>query len=930
MKKIGYYLIENKICDESSLNSALEEQLKLKEKSVFKPLGSILTDSAGIAAKDLNKALSQMHFDIVSAATLFKDISSDSITETLSLAEHRVLPEDSIIFNKGDQSDSFFIVVSGRVKVFIPLNEISENTLTVLKAGECFGEISLLTCKPHRTSTKTITPTSLLIISKEHFYQLCAHNSEISMAFIKNFANCLMQKDEEIIKAGETELAYQQFVSEQDELSLPELIGQSRVINRLRVKIDLAAQNDLPVIIYGEPGTERLVVAGNIHKNSSYSSAPFLSMDAENIALEGGYGAILEAESNTLQLEIAQSSVLFGHEDRAFSFSKVRNLGLLQICHQGSVVIRNVDKLTKGVQEKLLNYLRNGTFKTVGGSKPIPSSARIIATSSEDLDIFSAEGKFNRDLLVLLQSNQMAVPPLSKRKSDLRLLVDFIIIMECFRTPDRKIIKGVSTEAYHRIMEYDWPGNMDELQIVIHRAINLAHSDYLMPEDIFIGMAPPEGKYTIDLLQFDKIKYFFSSRAYPLALQIVTVSVFSLIFLLSFAGNQSPDSNVSLLLVWGLWEPLLIVSWFVGARIWCSVCPMGAANDLLNRIGKKKLKVPAVIHQYGVYFSAVGLAIIICAEAATKMQYSPRTTGYLLLSIAFFAILSGILFERRVWCRYLCPLGRLGAIFSGCSMVEWRSNSSICNSTCKTNNCYTGDENGPGCPMYQGPFSLTSNQNCILCGNCLKACQNDSPALKLRIPGHELWASLKPENVMPIFVPVILSTQIFRGILHTSFMEGLETGLQSRWALYTILLIAATVISFAYLRISGVLAFGRLKNSAINKGDLFIHAIIPLAFAYEFAYQLNPLLTRLGHFLPTLGRQFGFDLEFWDFAYQPGSIKPWQVLFLLVGIAVSIGFLKVIIKNHQNEEEGQLKHRRLRYLPIILLGCTYIGMFVVQ
>ncbi|MEN8231775.1 MAG: sigma 54-interacting transcriptional regulator [Thermodesulfobacteriota bacterium] len=928
MKKIGDYLLENNICDESSLESALEEQLNLKEKGVSKPLGSILTDSASISLKDLDKALSKMHIDILSMSALFQNISKESIKKTLSQAEYKVLPGNSDIFNQGEKSDSFFVVISGKVKIYRTSSEGQDILMGHLTSGEGFGEVSVLTGEPHSASVTTVEATSLLVFTKKEVNNLIESHPDISLALIKSFASRLIQKDAEILKASEKEQAYQQFVSQQDELSLPELIGQTRTINRLREKIDAAAQTNLPVLIYGEPGTEGLVVAGNIHKSSPYSASPFLSMDAENITMEG-YGAILEADSETLQLEMAQSSLLFGYEDKAFSFSKARGLGLLQICRHGSVVIQNVDKLIMGVQEKLLNYLRTGTFITVGGQKPITSSARIIATTSADLEKFAADGKFNRDLLELLQSSNMTVPPISKRKSDLRLLVDFIIIMECFKTPDRKLIKGVSPEAYQRIMEYDWPGNMDELQIVIRRAINLAHGDYLLPEDIFIGIAPPEGKYTINLLQFDKIKNVFSSRAYPGALQLVTVSVFSLIFLLSFAGNQSPDSNVALLLVWGMWEPLLIISWFIGARIWCSVCPMGAANDLLSRIGKKKLKVPGFIHDYGMYLSAAGLAIIIWAEYATTMQYSPMATGCLLLSIAFFAILSGILFERRVWCRYLCPLGALGAIFSGCSVVEWRSNQSICNSTCKDNSCYKGDENTRGCPLYQGPFSLSSNHNCILCGNCVKACPNDSPAFNLRIPGHELWASLKPEKLTIIFVPVILGTQIFRGLLHTSFVHDLESGLQSRWAIYAIILLAATVISFAFLRISGVLAFGKLKNNVIIKGDLYIHAIIPLAFVYEFVYQLNPLLTRFGHFFPTLGRQFGLNLESWDFAYLPGSIKPWQILFVLLGMAVSVAFLKVLIKNHQDEREGPV-NKRFRNLPIILLGGIYIWMFVIR
>ena len=88
------------------------------------------------------------------------------------------------------------------------------------------------------------------------------------MAFIMGFADRLIQKDAEIVKANKKERAYQQFVSEQDTLSLPELIGQTKVINRLRKKIDAAAQSDLPVLVNGEPGTEKLIVAGNIHKIS--------------------------------------------------------------------------------------------------------------------------------------------------------------------------------------------------------------------------------------------------------------------------------------------------------------------------------------------------------------------------------------------------------------------------------------------------------------------------------------------------------------------------------------------------------------------------------------------------------------------------------------------------------------------------------------
>ena len=443
MKRLGEYLIENNICDEPSLEVALIEQSELRSRGVFKPLGSILREAGNISLQDLDKELDRMHLDILSTSSLFKDISIESIKKTLSLVEHKVFPEKTVVFGEGDQPEFFLIVISGEVNVSIKSPDGNENIIAVLKAGDSFGEIALLSDERHTMTATTIGVTSLLILSKKLFHRLCTINPEVSMAFIMGFADRLIQKDAEIVKANKKERAYQQFVSEQDTLSLPELIGQTKVINRLRKKIDAAAQSDLPVLVNGEPGTEKLIVAGNIHKISKDSSAPFLSMDAENPTLEG-YGAIPEEDSDTLQLEIAQSSVLFGQEEETFSLFKTRRLGLLQICSQGTVVIKNIDKLTKGIQVKLRNYLLDGIFMAVGGQKPIASSARIIATTTVDIDKLVGEERFDSNLVELLKSNNLTLPPIKKRKSDLRLLVDFIIIMECFKTPDRKLIKVFS------------------------------------------------------------------------------------------------------------------------------------------------------------------------------------------------------------------------------------------------------------------------------------------------------------------------------------------------------------------------------------------------------------------------------------------------------------------------------------------------------
>ena len=928
-KRIGDYLLEEKICDTDAIEKALEQQCVLKNNGIFKPLGSIIIEDIGLAIKDLDHVLARMHVDVLSTASFFHDVPQKSLEKTVSIAEQQVLPENVVIFNKGDKGDTFFIVISGKVKVYLSSEDGSENILTILRTGEGFGEMALLTGEPRSTSVKTLEPTSLLVLTKNYFDQICALCPELSMALVKVMADRVRKGYKEQISASENEKAYQQFVSQHDELSLPDLIGQTRSITKLREKITKASQDEFPVLITGEEGTEKPVVAGAIHKDGQNSSTPFLTFDAEDASLNGFGTASLDS-SNQFHLEMAQSSALFGHEKGAFSFAESRKLGLLHVGRSGSVVIENIDKLTLGVQQQLVEYFKTGTFQPVGGKQSIPSAARIMATTSVNLGELVEDGKFNRQLYEIFQVHAMDVPPVRKRKGDLRLLVDFLIIMECFKGQDRKLIKGISPEAYQRIMEYDWPGNMDELEVVIRRAINLTGSDYLMPEDIFVGMAPPEGKYTFNLLKLDQVRDFFSSKFYPVGIQVLTAAFFSLIFLFAFMGSQSPNSNITLLLVWALWWPMLAISWFFGARIWCSICPMGAVNDLLNKFCSMKKKVPKFIRDNSMYLSAAGLALIIYVEASSGMIYSPKATGFLLVTILGCAIVSGILYERRVWCRYLCPLGRLAATFSGCSVIEWRSNSSICNSTCTTNACYKGNEKVAGCPLYQGPFSLQSNQDCILCGNCVKICENASPTFNIRIPGHELWAALKPEKINSFFVPVILGTQIFRGLEHTALTQSLKANLYSTWDAFALLLVMATIFSFLFVRLSGIMTFGPLKNSILNKGDLFINGLIPLAFGFEIGYQFKPFLERLGHFMPVFGHQFGFDFDFLDFAATSGAAKPLQVFFVLLGLFVSMVFLKILIKNHQEKEGDTLKPKQLRYVPLLFLAGMYIWMFVVS
>ncbi|MDH4319120.1 MAG: 4Fe-4S binding protein, partial [Desulfobulbaceae bacterium] len=588
------------------------------------------------------------------------------------------------------------------------------------------------------------------------------------------------------------------------------------------------------------------------------------------------------------------------------------------------IYIENIEKLTPGAGEALYSYLTTKQFTPMGGRNPFQSQCRIVAGTRVDLQQLARAGKFHPELAELLTRNTLEIPPLRKRKGDLLLLVDFLIIKECFKGAHRKIIQGISPASYRRIMEYDWPGNMEELEIVIRRAINLTQSEHLMPEDIFLGMAPPKGKYTYNLLQLDALQKLFTHRYYPGAIQALTGIFFSGIILSGFLGHHSPEHNISVYLVWALWWPLLTLSWFLGARIWCSLCPMGALNDLINRFFSLGRKVPAFIRDKGVYLSAVGLLIITWGETASAMPSSPFATAILLLSIGSAVAVSAILFQRRVWCRHLCPLGRMAGVFSGCSLIEWRSNSSICNSACSDHFCYTGRDGTEGCPMLQGPFALNSNQNCILCGNCLKTCENNSPTLNLRMPGHELWAAIKPDAVTGFFVPVIIASQLVRGGEHAARTLIPPDRPDLSWPLFAMLLIMASVGAFTLVRLGGLVTFPDLKDSTIKKHHLFSHGLIPLLFVYELAFQLGPLLERLGHIPAVLGNQLGIDLKILVFGLSRAGVLPLQELSLMAGTMTSVVFTALLARKHSRAPQRQ---SLLRYMPLILLGMLYMWIF---
>ena len=924
LKTIGRYLLDNQACDQEAVNEALSKQSSLENQGEYKSVGEIMVESGAVAPEDLENVLRQQWFDLLSAAELFQSLSAEQVHLLVHLAEDRTINKNTTLFSQGDPGESYWMVVSGEVRVFRDTEEGNEVELARLQTGEGFGEMSLLTGEPRSASVETIRATRFLVIRKKGFDQVMSTSPGLTVAFVKTLADRLSRGNISLGKASAKEQAYQRFVSDYQAGPQFELLGKSKLIEKIREQSSLFSKNTKPVLISGPPGTEKKSVSWHIHKEGSSPENPFLFVDIKNVKHISQSDTT--SSSDPLQKELAQDSILFGHLQGALPFAKTNRLGLLQVGNTGTVVIDNIESLVPSMQTKLADFLRTGSFMPLGNGEEVYSAVRIICNTSDDLKVSTDNGIFSKKLYSLISEQTLQVPPLKRRKKDLSFLVENLV--KYYSRQLDKSVTGVNQKAYGEIMAYDWPGNMDELEVVIRRAVNLTSYKKLAPENLFIGATPIIGKFTFNLLQLKKVKQFFDSAWYPTSIQLLTGAFFLYIFYLGFWGSQNPSSNLSLVLTWGIWEPVGIISSIMVARLWCGICPIGAASSMCSKYFSLKLSVPHFLRKYGFYLSGIGFAMIIWSEIVTHMITSPRATALLITAIAVPAIIFGMLFQRRAWCRYVCPLGKVIGVFSSASMLELRANYGICNNDCLTHECYTGDkESRNGCPMFEGPFSLRSNLNCTLCGNCIKNCPNQSPQLNLRLPGYELWSSRRFEKAVAFLVPLIMGTQLFRGLEAAGYLHVFLNDSSNHSFMLFVLIVAVTMLVFGAFKITEGLMLRDVQDKNNSSAGMLSYGMLFMALTFEMAFHLERFLLLGGQILPVLGRQLGFHWEEFGSRGAPWAITTLQVVFILIGSLGASLVLRRIYLSYVDDNFSEKTPFSWR-LPVILTAFGYIWLFI--
>jgi DNA-binding NtrC family response regulator len=243
-----------------------------------------------------------------------------------------------------------------------------------------------------------------------------------------------------------------------------QIIGNSPLLlETLRRAKKIIENNAMTILITGETGTGKELVARAIHYNSSNRSGPFVDI---------GCSALPE---NLLESE------LFGYEKGAFTDARERKIGLFELAADGTIFLDEIGDISHAMQSKLLKVIENRTMRRLGGLRDIPVKARIIAATGVDLEAKMKSGEFRRDLYHRLKILPLEIPPLRDRKEDIPLLVNSFI--KSFNSIYGKKVKGISPEALQKLLGHKWEGNVRELKHSTERAVLLQDGEWLTEDD---------------------------------------------------------------------------------------------------------------------------------------------------------------------------------------------------------------------------------------------------------------------------------------------------------------------------------------------------------------------------------------------------------------------------------------------------------------
>nr|WP_206339064.1 MULTISPECIES: 4Fe-4S binding protein [unclassified Synechococcus] len=478
------------------------------------------------------------------------------------------------------------------------------------------------------------------------------------------------------------------------------VVGSSRYAQRLRSAVLEAARDPQrqPVLISGEPGLEKDNLAALVHYGSAERRRLLVRLDASDL------------QGSTLNL--------------------LNELG------SSTLLVSGMDRIDNELQQRLIAMAR--------GEAP-GFQGRVLFTSEAAIPAL--------DGLV----RTIRVPPLRVRRTDLG---DWLRYRLRLQSPGLGWSQppALPDSVVRRLQNHDFANNLRELEAMVDRALRQARQQSqgelppLLPEEVF--WTEEKSRRT----RFDIWRWKPQLREWMRAPALWNTLLFGLVSWLFVAvnlalwlGPQERAVNPMLTLFWAWWWPLILLSYPLVGRLWCSICPFMVWGQIAQRLTpwRKRSWPHGDLDRWGAPALAAGFAAILLWEEVWNLEDTAWLSSCLLLLITAGAVISSTVFEKRFWCRYLCPIGGMNGLFAKLSILELRAEVGTCSGSCSSYSCFKGgpaDGEGlatEGCPLGTHPAHLSDNRNCVLCMTCTQACPNRSVQLRLRPPAADLQRNMQ-------------------------------------------------------------------------------------------------------------------------------------------------------------------------------------------
>jgi transcriptional regulator with AAA-type ATPase domain len=608
---------------------------------------------------------------------------ADESLQAIAASLHLLTVEPGTeIYQRDQNAIGLYLLKWGTVELYRP-SPVGKTHICYRGAGDLFGYVPLVEAAhpTYRAGAITVTKSAIWFLKQADFHHLLRIHADLQSLINGQLIEDLEHFTWRISWEQERIQGLQRYIHP---IALhPTLRGQSKVAQKLAQQAEAATQDLNAVVLQGAVGTGKTFLAGYIHFRSGLVHSPFAELDCAQLPRDAA--------------GVVDSEALFGND--------AGQPGLIELLERGTLLIDNVHLLPGNDRDRLITYLKTGRLtrnRTAGQGTttetPGVSWARLILASPQ------------KQVFAGVQTHLIKLSTLLQRKDDIPEFSQYFL--EQFCQEQNRPLLHLNQGDLRRLISYAYPGNLGELAEILHRAVLMTPLDQtIIPEQVLWSVESAKNAFRVDLLnQFPWLRQFLLSPWWPQRLWIGMMILFIPVTIVGFVGPQTREANLLLNFFWAWWWPGYLFFFAFVSRVWCAVCPFMITGEWLRTLSlwiwPRQLRPWPTqwLNRWGAWFLFLGFVLIYLWEHLWDLPHRAYLSAWLLLIITAGAVLGSLIYERRLWCRYLCPIGGMNGMFAKLSMVEVRSAQQVCGSQCQTFGCY--QRSGSKTPSFQDGFML--------------------------------------------------------------------------------------------------------------------------------------------------------------------------------------------------------------------------------